>query len=111
MNIEEIKNNPDNVHWGVISRYQKLSEDFIREFQDKIDWNYISYCQILSEDFIREFKNKVNWKYASLTNKFFRDIFSLKTPVENICTDLEFIATGIDETYIKSLYAGRTKSI
>ena len=32
MNEEEIRNNPDNVNWNYISTYQKLSEDFIKEF-------------------------------------------------------------------------------
>ncbi len=46
-----------------ISIYQKLSENFIREFQDKVDWNYISNYQKLSENFIREFQDKVDWNY------------------------------------------------
>ena len=47
--------------WEVISNSQKLSEDFIREFQDKVDWGAISIYPNLSEDFIREFQNKVRW--------------------------------------------------
>ena len=39
MNImEQIRNNPNgNWDWVDISFYQKLSEDFIREFKDKVD--------------------------------------------------------------------------
>ena len=33
--------------WVDISKYQKLSESFIREFQDKVDWDYISKHQKL----------------------------------------------------------------
>ena len=40
----------------------KLSEDFIREFQDKVVWRYISEYQTLSEDFKEEFKDKINFK-------------------------------------------------
>ena len=29
-----------SVNWGYISKYQKLSEDFIREFKDSVDWNH-----------------------------------------------------------------------
>ena len=47
--------------WHLISEYQNLSEDFIREFQDKLYWCYISQFQHLSENFIREFQNKVLW--------------------------------------------------
>lgn len=46
--------------WTYISRYQKLSEDFIREFQNEVDWYLISEYQDLSEDFIQEFKNKIS---------------------------------------------------
>ena len=51
----------NDVNWGYISIYQKLSENFIREFQDKIDWYFILKYQELSEDFIREFKDKIDW--------------------------------------------------
>ena len=44
------------IDWFWISEYQKLSEDFIREFKDKVNWYWISEKQKLSEDFIREFK-------------------------------------------------------
>ncbi len=45
--------------------YQKLSENFIREFKDKVNWYNISYSQKLSENFIREFKDNVNWNSIS----------------------------------------------
>ena len=59
----------DKVWWSWISEYQKLSEDFIREFQDKVDWRMISRYQTLSEEFIREFADKVNWYYISMFEK------------------------------------------
>ena len=43
-----------------ISEYQKLSEEFIREFKDKVDWCYISEYQDLSENFKEEFKKELN---------------------------------------------------
>ena len=42
----------DEVNWDKISAYQKLSEDFIREFKDKVNWDKISQYQKLSESFI-----------------------------------------------------------
>ena len=63
--------------WKEISKYQKLSEDFIREFQDMVVWNCISGSQKLSESFIREFQNKVCWgwisMYQKLSESFIRD--------------------------------------
>jgi len=64
--IREFK---DNVDWPLISSYQKLSEDFIREFKGEVSWYWISLYQKLSEDFIREFKHKVNWLYISAYQK------------------------------------------
>jgi hypothetical protein len=43
--------------WNVDAFYidHKLSKDFIREFKDKINWSMISKYQRLSEEFIIEF--------------------------------------------------------
>jgi hypothetical protein len=68
--VEEFK---DKVSWYYISKYQKLSENFIREFKDKVNWCYISLYQKLSEDFIREFKDKVDWINISLYQKLSED--------------------------------------
>jgi intein-encoded DNA endonuclease-like protein len=79
--IQEIRNNPDKVDWIHISIHQKLSEDFIREFQDKVNWNCISYNQKLSENFIREFQDEVYWYCISekqkLSEDFIRDKIKL----------------------------------
>ena len=53
--------------------HNKLSENFIREFQNKVNWDEVSRCQKLSEDFIREFKNKVNWVCISIYQKLSKD--------------------------------------
>ena len=65
--------NVNKLDWNYISKYQKLSEDFIREFQDKVDWYFISIYQKLSEDFIREFQDKVNWDCISIYQKLSED--------------------------------------
>ena len=63
--------------WQDISQYQKLSEDFIREYQDKVDWDCISKYQKLSESFIREFQDKMNWtcisNHQKLSESFIRE--------------------------------------
>jgi len=64
--IREFKN---NVGWSYISEFQTLSENFIKEFQDKVDWHWISYRPELSEDFIKEFKDKLNWPVISYAQK------------------------------------------
>src|SRR5574344_1767555 len=76
----------DKVYWNRISIYQKLSEDFIREFQNKVDWISISIYQKLSEDFIREFQNEIDWDYISLYQKLSEDFireFNLKIDENN----------------------------
>jgi hypothetical protein len=64
-----------NKGWIWISARQKLSENFIREFQNKVKWEYISINQELSEDFIREFQDKVNWDWISGNQKFSEDFY------------------------------------
>ena len=75
--IKEFKNKLD---WPCVSNYQKLSEDFIREIQDYVNWDCISYKKILSEHFIREFKSKLNWYYISykqmLSDSFIKEFRS-----------------------------------
>ena len=82
--IREFK---DKVDWYFISFYQHLSEDFIREFQDKVDWYWISVDQQVSESFLREFKDKVDWfgisKYHHLSEDFIRE-FAYKVDWDNI---------------------------
>ncbi|HNW67143.1 MAG TPA: hypothetical protein PKO10_08080, partial [Aliarcobacter cryaerophilus] len=84
---EFIKEFSDKVDWFHISINQKLSEEFIREFSDKIYWEYISEYQKLSEEFIREFANKVDWyyisKYQKLSEEFIKE-FSDKVNWDSI---------------------------
>jgi len=65
--------NINEIDWNCISHYQKLSEDFIREYKDKVNWVYISHYQQLSEDFIKEFKDKVEWRWISEFQQFSED--------------------------------------
>ena len=74
--------------WCDISRNQKLSEEFMREFKEKINWCIISYNQSLSEDFIREFKDEVNWDEISIHQKLsdeFVEEFKEKLNLNELC--------------------------
>jgi hypothetical protein len=70
----------DKVYWPYISCFQQLSEDFIREFKDEVDWSFISQYQKLSEPFIREFKNRVDWIgisfFQQLSEPFIKEFHS-----------------------------------
>lgn len=43
-----------NDFWGCVSRYQRLSEDFMREWCDNVVWRIIVQRQTLSEEFLIE---------------------------------------------------------
>src|SRR3712207_8820663 len=43
------------------SRYQKLSEEFIKKYQDRLDWCYVSIKQNLSEEFIEKYNDSLDW--------------------------------------------------
>lgn len=49
----------DKLNWRIVSTYQRLSEDFIRQYQDKVVWENIFIYQVLSEGFRQEFKHKL----------------------------------------------------
>ena len=41
----------------MISLYQPIPEDFIREFKDKVNWELLSNRKDFSKEFMEEFKN------------------------------------------------------
>jgi len=98
--------------WTNLATTQKLSEDFMREFQNKLPWYLISSCQKLSEDFIREFQDKVDWETISfrqeLSEEFileFKDKLDLQLVKDyqvNISRD--FINKLINEVYNGRIY-------
>ena len=63
-----------DINWVYISKYQKLSEEFIEKYNDKVDWSRISSNQKLSEEFIEKYYDKVDWwnisKYQTLSEEF-----------------------------------------
>ena len=65
----------NNIHlfgfydWRFISKYQILSEEFIKKHSNKVTWNDISACQTLSEDFIEKHSDKLNWYEISFYHK------------------------------------------
>ena len=64
-----IKEFQDKVDWNIISKFQKLSEDFIKEFKEIVNWNNISWKQKLSEDFIYDFQDKLDMDFLIENNK------------------------------------------
>ncbi len=94
----------DRVDWSNISFRQKLSEDFIREFEDYVDWGYISEYQTLSGDFILDFEDnldmdKVLRKYP-IPEKIIRKF------VERVNWDEILRRQKLSEDFIKD-FAGR----
>jgi len=57
--FDEIKDNLTDYDWNYISRYENLSEEFIRKFKNKVNWRNVLAKQKLSKDFIREFHYKI----------------------------------------------------
>ena len=58
-------------NWRLISKYQKLSEKFIEEFEDRVDWDEISEHQELSKQFCYKHKKDVNWASISATQDWY----------------------------------------
>ena len=55
-----VKNNKiqDKVVWGWISEFQKLSEEFIREFQNKVYWGCIPRNKNISDEVKDKFRKE-----------------------------------------------------
>jgi len=84
--LEQCETSPEKVNWPNISRYQKLSEEFIEKFQEKVYWEYISEYQKLSEDFIDKHKLSISeksWMYKDKEWK--RKYIEENTKYEIIC--------------------------
>lgn len=56
-------NNP--LTWENISRYQKLSDEFIDRHADDVDWTCISEYQTLSEETMLQHIDDIDWGYVS----------------------------------------------
>ena len=72
ISLEEIRDDPGKIYWDDIVNSQKLSEDFIKEFQNYLDWWTICFFQNLSKEFIIEFFDKLNLDYL-INNEFISD--------------------------------------
>ena len=59
-----------------IFEFQRLSEDFIKEFQDRVDWGFISYHQNLSKEFCIEFYERVDWNMLDRKSKLYKGFFT-----------------------------------
>lgn len=65
------------VKWCYILKRKLFSEDFLREMVQYFDqgcWGVVSKCQILSQEFIHDFSEKVDWEnvllYQNVNMKF-----------------------------------------
>ena len=58
-----LEKHANKLHWNLISKFQNLSEDFIRKHKYDVDWQKISFYQEnLSIPFIEEFINYLDLK-------------------------------------------------
>lgn len=69
-----IRENKNNLNWGLISKYQKLSEEIIEENKNLVDWDDIVRNQNLSINFIRRNKNYLNFNLVKRFQKIPRAI-------------------------------------
>ena len=52
----------DCLYWDVISKHQKLSENFCEKFSDRLNITSIVPYQNVSDEFITKFKDKIDWE-------------------------------------------------
>jgi hypothetical protein len=56
----------DKEFWSIISQYQYLDENFIREYDDKLDWKQLSIYQNINLELITDYLDKVDWAHIPL---------------------------------------------
>jgi hypothetical protein len=95
---EFIKKHKDKLNWYNISMYQKLSESFITEFKDLVHWTNISIYQNLSESFIRKYKDLVSWTHISQYQKLSEEFISEHKKIINWYNILEY--QNLSESFI-----------
>jgi len=61
--VEEFKKKVSKFIWGDISKFKKVSEDFMEEFQNEMEWMCISRFQWITRKFIKKFKNRLDMEY------------------------------------------------
>ena len=77
--IEDFNNTFFNgdVCWEAITKYQKLSESFMRDYRGRLNWRYLPVYQDMSEKFIKEFLDKFWWgdfPYEKLSEDFISEL-------------------------------------
>ena len=73
LNLPQKEENITDRHWGKISQYHYLSEDFMEKYQNKIDWWDIAKHQKLSINFIRKYKSILPWEFISIFQELSMD--------------------------------------
>ena len=66
-----------DVCWETITKHQKLSEQFMRDFNHKLDWRYLPVYQEMSEAFIKAYADKFWWgdfPYEKLSEDFISEM-------------------------------------
>jgi len=56
----------DDDFWKIVSKYQVLSNDFIRNYDSKLDWSFISLYQNIDIDLITDYTHLINWSNLPL---------------------------------------------
>jgi hypothetical protein len=88
---ENYNNIYKKINWCCVSRYQNLSEDFIREFANELYWDCISVHQVLSESLITDFefhirKNELSIiHHQKLSENFLMNTEWIKNYLQDVC--------------------------
>ena len=61
LNGEFIKDNLDLINWDIISLKQKFNKNFIIDYQEELNWYTIMKNKSLSLSFIYDFPNQIKW--------------------------------------------------
>ena len=99
----------DNDYWNLISQYQVLRTDFIKNYSDNLNWTLLSMYQDLNFDIIVDNLDKIDWKNIPF-NITFRTFINDETiklfekyPIWENLASLKNISTNILFNYIDKI--------
>lgn len=96
---EEFLRKRPSVDWTLVSRHQKLSENFIREYASYLDWYWLSWGQELPERLIEEYEDLVDWCAISSQQELSEDF--IKQKLHRLNTHTITLYQELSEDFIK----------
>jgi hypothetical protein len=89
----------NNLHFGLVSKCQTLTGEFMQEYQHKLHWNQLNFVNFrkLSLELIKKYQNELNWDIIFSINYSFDIPYSLAKEHLTPFYTLTYMYTNLEE--------------